>query len=187
MIKESIHNLPAPLVIILVFSLLAAVVSGLGLRLAGVAPATDKFMPQRLVPDEKVASLDPARMQGIWSYVIDDNKVMTIRFEKDVFEWVVKPSEKSTERIFARGNFRSVGNVLILAARDDMGKPVTTLLQSLTFYPLDLHNINLRATENGRLMVWTVPVSERRKMNSALLGLFPVNPDKPMTWVRIGS
>lgn len=185
MMRESIHNLPAPLVLIITLSLLVAIVSGLALQFAGVKPVGDQFMPQRLIADEKVVAIDPARLQGVWSYVVNDKKVMTIRFEKDVFEWVVKPSEKSFERVFARGNFRNVGNVLILGARDDMGKPPTTLQQGLIFNPLNLHNLNLKVQENGKLMVWLVPSSERRQMSADLLSLFPTNPDKPMTWVRI--
>ena len=183
MLVGSLNNLPTPLVLILIFSLLAAVLTGLGIKFLANTP-TDPFMRQRLSADSSAPALDPARLEGNWT-ASADGKAMTLRLEKETFEWVVKTSNNEFERVFARGNFRTVGNVLILGPRDDMGKPATTLDQGLVFLPMGLNSLNVKAEENGRLMVWLLPSSERRRVNTNIKSFFPAEAEKPLTWVRM--
>jgi hypothetical protein len=184
MLTGALHNLPTPLVLILIASLLVTVLTGLSVKFMVRTPS-DPFMPQRVSADASRPNLDPVAIEGNWTAIIN-GKAMTLRMEKQTFEWVVKSDNNDFDRVFARGNFRTVGNVLILGQRQDLGRPLSTLEQGmLTFLPMGLQNLNVKAEENGRLMVWILPSSERRRLSPDIRKFFPTDDGKPLTWVRM--
>lgn len=183
MLAGSINNLPTPLVLILVASLLAVVMTGLSVKFLSRSSA-DPFMPQRLSADSAAPALNPASLDGFWTSSIG-GRTMTLRLENETFEWIVRPPNNEFERVFARGNFRTSGNVLILGTRDDMGKPATTMDHGLVFFPMGLNTLNVKAEQNGKLMVWVVPQAERRRLNTNIINFFPAETEKPLTWVRM--
>ena len=183
MLAGSLNKLPTPLVLILMASLLAVVLTGLSVKFMAGKPQ-DPFLAQRLSADSSAPSLDMARMMGLWTANIN-GYTMTLRLQDNAFEWVVRPPNNEFERVFVRGNFKTVGNVLILGPREDMGKPETTLEQGVVFLPMGLSGLNMKAEENGRLMVWILPQSERRRQGTNIRNLFPSDAGKPLTWVRM--
>jgi hypothetical protein len=182
MLSQSMGRLPTQLVLILALSLRLAVLTGLAMTLIPSRPQSE-FLPLRLAANLERPVTD-AELKGAWGYG-SGGTAMSIRFENGMFEWIVKPSTEKYLRYFIRGNYALKGDVLILAQRPDLGKPQVPVGQIMEFLPYAVKDINLKVETNGKLMLWLVPESERERQNEGFASIFPADPAKPMTWVRL--
>lgn len=185
MLIDSAGRLPWPLVIILMTALLLTVLAGVVMKLAQPQPSNDP-LPLRVSVDPTRPALDAAALTGVWTASAPRGNVMMLRLEKGLFELMVKPPGNNYNRRFSRGSFRTEGDVLILRQRTDMGKPDMNG-EGIVLLPMGISTINVRAEENGRLMIWTIPDSERARIDRDVLALFPAADEKPLTWVRMTS
>ncbi len=184
----TVGRLPTPLVIIATVSLLAAVLVGLGLQMATrkePLPVNDpvRFLPLRLEVDP-ARQISPEAVNGIW--VTPKGELsMTIRFNNGMFEWIIQPPNSQYQRNFIRGNYRVEGDVLILAQRPDMGKPVVPAGQVLDYLPISMKNINARMQIGSQMMLWTVPEGEVKLQNPVFTQILPASEAKKLAWVKI--
>lgn len=184
MILDSADKLPLPLLIIILTALVLTVGTGIAMKMA-TPSAKNAFLPLRIEVDESKPAIDAARIQGYWTATGGD-KTMSLRLDTTGFELIIKPPGKNYNRRFSRGSYRVEGNVLILSPRGDLGKPSLNS-EGLVFNPIALSNININVEENGKLMVWLIPKSERAYQDRDVLSLFPETPEKPMTWVKMSG
>lgn len=189
MLTVSAGRIPARLVFLLLFSLLAAVLTGLMMKFEIGSPTKDDgvFPPLRLSPTENARTVESRDLNGTWIHQ-NDNSVMTLQFQNGMFELVVRKGSAesiSNNRYFARGSYRTKGNIVSLGQRPDLGKPVTPPGTFYEFFPLEFQNINVQAELNpeARLMLWTLPRSEVARQTQSLLTVFPSDTSKPMVWV----
>ncbi len=187
MLLESMGKLPAPLVIILLSALLLSVLAGLALKFS----ARDReisLLPLRVSVDQAAPVVSLEAVEGMWAFTPVDGKGpgMVLRLEKGVFEWVVKPIGQKYERVFARGNYRIDGNIMIFGQRGDMGKPATSVELGLVFFPMNLQSLNVKVEQKGQIMAWIIPASELRRMDDDMRHMFaPASNNRPMAWVRM--
>ena len=170
------------LVLILALSLSLAVLTGIAMKMATSHPKSE-FLPLRLEVDSG-RPVTEVELKGSWGYA-SGGTAMSIRFENGMFEWIVKPSTEKYVRYFIRGNYILKGDVLILAQRPDLGKPQVPNGQIMEFLPYGMNNLNLKVETNEKLMLWLIPASERERQNEGFASVFPADPAKPMTWVRL--
>jgi hypothetical protein len=186
MLSASVGRIPTQLVVLLVASLLAAVVTGLMMKFEITGSKGDGvFPPVRVSATEGARAVESRELNGTWMHQ-NENSTMTLQFKNGMFELVVRkgsPQSISNYRYFARGDYRLQGNVLALGQRADLGKPPTPDGTFFEFLPLDLQTINVQLDVNDRLMLWTLPRSELARQTPSLLSVFPPDTSKPMVWV----
>jgi hypothetical protein len=186
MLSASVGRMPTQLVVLLLASLLAAVVTGLMMKFEVSGPKGDgAFPPLRIAPTESARAVESRELNGTWIHQ-NENSTMTIQFQNGMFELVVRkgsPQSISNYRYCARGDFRLKGNVLALGQRPDLGKPPTPEGTFYEFLPLEFKSVNVQLDLNQQLMLWTLPRSEVTRQTPSLLSVFPPDTNKPMVWV----
>jgi hypothetical protein len=182
MLSQSVGRLPTQLVLILALSLTLAVLTGIALKMVH-SPAQTEFLPLRLKAGSEHPA-DEAALKGAWGYS-KGGTAMSIRLDNGVFEWIARPAGEKYMRYFIRGNYLLKGDVLILAQRPDLGKPIVPNGQIMEFLPYGMTNINIRIETNGNLMLWLIPESERKLQNEGFASVFPPDPSKPLIWARL--
>lgn len=185
---KSVGRLPAPLVIILVVSLAAAVLAGLALRAIDKPEVKltpiEKLLTLRLTPDEDAAPINQAALEGVW--VTPKGQVsMTIRFtNQGLFEWLIQPPESKYLRQYIRGSYRTEGNVLILGQRSDLGKPEPLREEIMEYLSLNIKNLNTTVEMTPKLMIWQTPDTELARQNEVFINLLKASGNKPLAWVK---
>lgn len=186
LLAQSVGRMPAKLVILLMAALVAAVVTGVSLKWSRPESDGNKYLPLRLAPDTAAPALTEQDLQGTW-IANTDTMVMSLLVEKGGYEWVAKNKEDKYLRLYAVGNYRIEGNVLVLGQRSDLAPPEIAGDHFIQFLPLGFANINFGAQVNDRLMLWTLPATERRRLDIDFNRIFPADPARPITWVRSRS
>ncbi len=188
MLAASVGRIPTQLVVLLVVSLLAAVITGLAMKLDITRSKGDGvFPPLRIEAAAGAKTVESRDLNGMWVHQ-NENSTITLQFQNGMFELVIRkgsPQSISNDRYFARGSFRTKGNVLSLGQRGDLGKPVTPPGTFFEFLPLDFQSINVEVELNRgkRLMLWTLPRAEIARQSASMMTTMPPDTSKPMTWI----
>jgi hypothetical protein len=186
MVEESAGRLPAPLVIIAMTALVAAVLSGALLSTLASGKKTSsgfEFLPVRVEADAASPALDEKLLRGVW-VSRQGEFVSSLQLAGGKFEWMVRWGKDNNTRYYARGDYKIDHDVLVLGQRVDMGKPYDPDNPFMIYLPLSLKDINVRARLDpvaGR-MAWQIPQSERKRQVPAFLRAFPADADADMIW-----
>lgn len=183
MVLSSLGRLPTPLVIIFLLSMSVAAISGALMQLSAQSTNSNEFMPQRIQSSDNAGPVDHKMLKGNWIYQTP-KYAMTLTLIDDRFEWIIAFGDIAEAQFFARGNFRVVGDVLILGARPDLGSPVDTSKPWLKFMPLAMKDLNVFFKVQGKSLEWTVPASEQKKILSYGGQIFFDNPNGMFEWVK---
>lgn len=183
MIASSLGRIPAFLVVIFMTAVTVSVLSGFFLHLATENKSAREFMPLRIEADQNAAPIDVKKLKGHW-VVQSTSYAMSFTFVQDRFEWIVIMPEFSGTQFYARGNFRIVGDVLILGVRPDLGKPYDFQKPWIKYMPMAMKDLNLKIHQEGKSMVWDVPLSEQKKILSHTAEIFLDGNNGRFQWVR---
>lgn len=188
MIAESAGRLPAPLVVIILFALVMSVLAGfllMGLQSENRGNGRYEFLPVRVAADQNAPAVTDKMLSGVW--VSQQGEfVSSLLISGDKFEWMVRWGKDNNTRYYARGSLKTTGDVLVLGQRIDMGRPYDRENPFLSYMPLSLKDINVhvRFDPNAGKMIWTVPISERRRQEAFFLKALPPESEKEMVWIK---
>ena len=184
MLAASIGRMPTALVIILMLSLCASLISGTIIHIASQShPAASEFMPVRLESSPSAPSPNIKLLQGHW-VVQTSNYAMSLTLVDDRFEWILRLADIADVQFYARGNFRIKGDVMILGVRPDLGKPYDIQKPWIKYMPIAMKDLNIRISVDKDHMMWTVPASEQARILAQTATIFNDNNDGRFTWVR---
>lgn len=183
MVLASFGRLPTPLVIIFLLSMSLAAITGAVMQFSAGSKSQTEFMPQRLESSDNTQLVDLRMLRGNWIYQTP-KYAMTLTLVDDRFEWIIAFGDIAEAQFFARGNFRIVGDVLILGVRPDLGSPRNPSMPWLKFMPIAMKDLNVFVKMQGKNLEWTVPVSEQKKILSYGGQIFFDNPDGLFEWVK---
>lgn len=186
-VLDYIKNLPARLVILLSLSFLAAVATGIFLKVGETVRQADKeFPPFRVEADASGRPLELRGLEGVWLHN-NEHAAMQLTIKSDRFELIVlrgKPDSQSNIRYFARGLVRVSGDLVAIGQRSDMGKPIPPPGRFYEFMPMLFKSLNARVVLDGREMNWTIPASELKLQAPSFMAIMPIDQTRPMVWVR---
>lgn len=185
-IKNSVARLPGPMMVILIGALSIAIGLGIVMKIATEWNNKAEYLPLRISVDSNKPAVTAEQLRGTWLYD-DDIQTMTMRFGTDVFELMQLRKGENYVRYYVRGGYRTEGDVLILQVRKDLGAPFEPMRQDMTFIPLEFDKMNVRIELANRIMLWTIPSSERAKFAESLMDDFPLTDKHPMPFVRIAD
>jgi hypothetical protein len=183
MLASSVGRLPTALVVILLVSVAMATVTGLVMQLNRPAAGSHEFMPQRLEITDDAPQVDVRKLQGNWVYQTLDY-AMTLTFIGDRFEWIVSFKDIPEAQFFARGNFRTVGDVMILGVRPDLGKPVDPSKPWMKYMPIAMKDMNTKFSFPNKAIIWDVPTSEQSKILAQSGRIFTGHEDGHFEWTK---
>lgn len=183
MLLSSVGRLPTALVVILLISLAMAAVTGLVLQLNRTSDQIIEFMPLRLEPAEDAVPLDQRKIQGTWVYQAS-NFAMTLTLIGDRFEWIIVLADVQEAQFFARGNFKILGDVMILGVRPDLGKPGDPAKPWMKYMPIAMKDLNAKFKFEDRKIIWNIPSSEQRKIVGQSASIFAGHEDGHFEWVK---
>lgn len=173
--------------IILVFAATIAVLLGVFIQVMGHRSAeSNAYLALRLDVDASKRVVNADLLRGVWVYS-DTVQTMTIHFGVNGFELIRAPKGADNVRYFIRGDFKVVGNVLILQARNDLGTPFDERRLNLTFLPIEMQGLNIVVEQSQNMMLWRIPVSERTRFTPTMNESFPLADTRPMAFVRIAN
>ena len=183
LLLKPMAGLPARLVVLLGFSLVVAAITALAM-LQLEKKRDPGFMPQRLEAQAEAAPLADAALQGIWT-TDNDNAAMTLTLTQNKFEWIIQMKDDGSVRYFIRGNYRIVGDVLILGGRNDMGNPADGMIRKDKYLPFSFNDMNVFATTSKNKMSWTIPKSEQDAFRTRSTDIFDTRQSETMVWSRM--
>lgn len=183
MLLISVGKLPTALVVILLVSGAMAAMTGLVLQLNRTSDRVVEFMPLRLEPSESTEVVDHRKIQGNWIYQAPDY-AMTFTIIGDRFEWIIRLGDIQEAQFFARGNFRIVGDVMVVGVRGDLGTPRDPLKPWMKYLPISMKDFNTRFKFVEGKIVWDVPVSEQRKIIAQASRIFVGREDGHFEWIK---
>lgn len=183
MLVTSVGKLPTALVVIMLIALAMAAVTGLTLQLNKSAARSTEFMPQRLSPSDGAVELEARQLKGSWIYQTADY-AMAVTFIDDRFEWMILFKDIPEAQFFARGNYRIVGDVMILGVRPDLGSPYDSARTWMKYMPIAMKDLNTKISIQNKKLIWDVPSSEQRKMLSQSSRIFVGHTDGHIEWTK---
>lgn len=183
MLLSSVGRLPTALVVILLVSLTMAALTGVVLQLNKTSDQTIEFMPLRLTPTPDAIPVDNRKIQGSWVYQTPEY-AMILTLVGDRFEWIIQFKEIREAQFFARGNFRVVGDVMILGVRSDLGVPFDVTKPWIKYMPISMRDFNTKFSLEGKQIIWNAPVSEQRKIIAHSGEIFIGHEDGRFEWTK---
>jgi len=183
MLLASVGKLPTALVVILLISMAMAGVAGMAMQFGVTHKPSHEFMPLRLDISDAQPAVDQRKLQGNWVYQTPEF-AMTLTLADDRFDWVVAIGNMPDVQFYARGNYRLVGDVLILGVRPDLGVPVDTSKPWLKYMPIAMIDLNVKIKVDKTRLNWNVPLSEQRKILSQSSLIFSGHDDGNFEWVK---
>lgn len=171
MLLDSLGRIPTALVVILLLSTTTAVLTAFALHLNKVSGESVEFMPLRLVPSENAAPVDSRKIQGNWVYQNTDY-AMTFTIIGDRFEWILALGGVQEAQFFARGNYRIVGDVMVLGVRSDLGTPIDPSRPWMKYLPMPMKDLNTVVQFDLNQMVWDLPLSEQKRILGEVQQIF---------------
>ncbi len=183
MLASSLGRLPTALVVILLIAMAMAVITGVVMEWNKPAPHVAEFMPLRLTPTDNAPDVDTRKLQGNWVYQTPDY-AMTLTLIGDRFEWIMLFKEIQEAQYFARGNFRIVGDVMVLGIRPDLGKPVDPSKPWMKYMPISMKDLNTRVAFSDKKIIWDIPVAEQKKIAAQTGRIFIGHEDGHFEWTK---
>ena len=181
MLGASVGRLPTALVTIILVSLAMGAVTGLMMQLNKSGSRVHEFMPQRLKASDDAAEIDDRKLQGNWVYQTADY-AMTLTFIGDRFEWIMLFKDVPEAQFFARGNYRVVGDVMILGIRPDLGLPRDPAKPWMKYMPISMRDLNTKLSVQNNKIIWDIPSSEQNKIISQSGRIFMGHEDGHFEW-----
>lgn len=182
MLALSVGRLPTALVMIILLSGAMAAMAGVVLEFSKPSSSRSKeFMPLRLEVTENSVSPDLKSIQKNWVYQTP-TYAMTFTFIGDRFEWITAFADIPHAQYYGRGNYRMVGDVMVLGIRSDLGIPYDPQTPWMKYMPMAMKDINLYVSLEGKDLVWTIPTSEQRQIISQSAFIFVDNPSGVFKW-----
>ncbi len=181
---KSVGHIPAGLTILIIASLFMASVTGIFLQLTKVEPKPYVFLEQRLQPYEGGAPINPYIIEGTWVYQTAEF-AMSISMKNQKFEWLVRMSDEPNTILYARGDYRIVGNILILGLRGDMGRPFDKMVLKNSYIEMSMRDMNIYATADKTSMTWTIPPAEQQGINTNIMYIFDKKTQAVYQWTRL--
>ena len=183
MLLASVGKLPTSLVVILLASLMMAALTGMFMQLTKPKVGAAEFLPLRLEAVEPALPVDMKQLQGNWIYQ-SANYAMSITFIGDRYEWIVVFGDVPEAQFYSRGNYKIVGDVMILGVRPDLGTPRDPQKPWMKYLPIAIKNLNTKITLDNKQLKWIVPLSEQRKVFAQSGQIFVGNTDGIFNWIR---
>ncbi|MBL8641957.1 MAG: hypothetical protein JNL76_07575 [Alphaproteobacteria bacterium] len=171
MLLDSLGRIPTALVVILLLSTTTAVLTAFALHLNKVSGESVEFMPLRLVPSENFTPVDSRKIQGNWVYQ-NTGYAMTFTIIGDRFEWILALGDLQEAQFFARGNYRIVGDVMVLGVRSDLGTPIDPSRPWMKYLPMPMKDLNTVVQFDLNQMVWDLPLSEQKRILGEVQQIF---------------
>lgn len=185
MLKASLGRLPTSLVMIFVVAVIVAILSGFILKFAEPVSTTREFLPVRLDAHKELSPTQIKRLQGNW-IIRTPEYISTFTIDGEKFEWIVSFGDIQGIQYYARGNYKLVGDVMILGMRTDLGIPYDTRYPWMKFMPMAMRNLNFYVTTDGRQLQWIIPDGERKNIIShAARILSGMTGDTVLLWERL--
>ncbi len=183
MLLSSVGKLPTSLVVILLASLMMAALTGMVMQLTKPKAGAAEFLPLRLEVVEPALPIDVKQLQGNWIYQ-SANYAMSITFIGDRYEWIVVFGDVPEAQFYSRGNYRIVGDVMILGIRPDLGTPRDPQKPWMKYLPIAMKNLNTKITLENKQLNWVMPLSEQKKVLAQSGLIFVGHADGIFNWVR---
>lgn len=181
MLASSVGRLPTALVMIILISGAMAAMAGVALEFSKPSRNSKEFMPLRLEVTENSVSPDLKLIQKNWVYQTP-TYAMTFTIIGDRFEWITAFADIPQAQYYGRGNYRMVGDVMVLGIRNDLGIPYDPQTPWMQYMPMAMKDINLYVSLEGTDLIWTIPTSEQRQIISQSAFIFVDNPDGVFKW-----
>lgn len=183
MLLSSVGRLPTALVVILLISSTMAALTGVLLVLNKPAQRSTEFMPLRLEATEDAMSVNPKDLQGTWTYQTPQY-AMTLTFVGDRFEWIIFVGDIPTAQFFARGNYKLVGDVMVLGIRPDLGMPYDSAQPWMKYIPIGMKDVNVRFSHTKKTLIWDVPPAEQARIVAEASSIFFDHKDGHFEWSK---
>ena len=181
MLMASVGRLPTALVLIILISAAMAAMAGVILEFSKPTANSREFMPLRLEATENSISPDLKTIQKNWVFQTP-TYAMTFTIIGDRFEWITAFADIPDAQYYGRGNYRLVGDVMVLGIRNDFGIPYDPEVPWMKYMPMAMKDINFYVSFEDKNLVWTVPSSEQREIISQSSIIFLDNPDGVFKW-----
>ncbi len=184
MLATSVGRLPTALVMIILVSATMAAIAGIILELGKPSTKSNEFMPLRLEATQNSVAIDTKALQGNWVYQTPAY-AMTFSFIGDRFEWIIAFADISEAQYYARGNYRLVGDVLVLGVRNDLGLPYDPEMPWMKYMPIAMKDVNVFISMEGKkTLIWTMPSSEQKRIISQPSFIFADRADGIFNWTK---
>ena len=183
MLLSSIGRLPTSLVVLLLLSSAMAALTGVLLVVHKAPSRHNEFMELRLAASENASTVNSKDLQGTWIYQTP-TYAMSLTLIGDRFEWMIALGTITDAQFYARGNYRIVGDVMVLGIRPDLGTPYDPSRPWLKYLLIGMKDINARFSLSSNKLVWDVPSAEQATIVGESASIFTDRQDGHFEWVK---